>query len=196
MKDNNKRESILKSATECFARYGFDKTTLEDIGKRAGLNKTSLYYYFVNKEEIFMEVVLGETKKFMADLQAKTVAYPDIRKQIRFYLTERIRRYGEVIHLTRLSIDSLQKLEPLLDEVFREIKAGEMTFLTNLLRRAAQDSDLAINMPSADLAEHLYYLSDALKHDVVRTTGQFATEEIDFSPAISEVEFWTKLILR
>ncbi|MCB0577227.1 MAG: TetR/AcrR family transcriptional regulator, partial [Saprospiraceae bacterium] len=112
MKDNPKHDEILKAGSECFARFGFDKTTLDDIGRLAGLNKASLYYYFKNKEEIFIAVVLEETKTFIADLQHKTQAFPDVRKQVKFYLTERIRRYNEVIHLTKLSVDHLQKVEP------------------------------------------------------------------------------------
>lgn len=31
---------ILESATHCFIKYGYQKTTLEDIGKAVGLKKT------------------------------------------------------------------------------------------------------------------------------------------------------------
>lgn len=196
MKDNPKRDLILQAGSECFARFGYEKTTLDDIGKRAGLNKASLYYYFKNKEEIFVAVILQETQAFMADLETKAAAYPDIRRQIRFYLTERIRRYGEVIHLTRLSMENLRNLEPMFDELYRDTKAGEIAFLTGLLRRASADSALAVSEPSAVLAEHLFYLSDALKHQIVRNAGPFVAGELDFNPAITEMEYWLKLVLR
>lgn len=96
MKNNPKKDLILHAGSECFARYGFDKTTLDDIGRRAGLNKASLYYYFKNKEEIFAAVFLSDAQAFVADLKTKTQAFPDVRRQIRFYLTERIRRAPEV----------------------------------------------------------------------------------------------------
>jgi len=195
-KSDEKKEMVLRAASAVFARYGFDKTTLDDIGKRAGLNKASLYYYFKNKEDIFVAVVLAETQAFMADLQAKTLAYPDVRKQIRFFLTERIRRYGEVLHLTRLSVDNLHRLEPVFDELYQETKAGELVFLTAVLRRASADQALAINLPSATLADHLFYLSDALKHGIVRQATTLQAGEIDFSPAIEQMEFWLKTILR
>jgi AcrR family transcriptional regulator len=195
MKDNPKYTLILQSGSECFARFGFDKTTLDDIGRRAGLNKASLYYYFKNKEEIFVAVVRAETQAFIGDLQAKAAAYPDIRRQIRFYLTERIRRYGEVVHLTRLSVDSFHKLAPLFDEVHRETSAGEIVYLTGLLRKAAQENAILINEPSAMLAERLFHLSDALKHNAARETGNISAQ-LDFAPAIAEMEYWTKMVLR
>lgn len=196
MKDNPKREQILRAGSECFARFGYEKTTLEDIGRRIGLNKASLYYYFKNKEELFVAVIQQETRTFIADLQSKTAAYPDVRRQIRFYLTERIRRYGEVVHLSRLSLENLRSLEPMFDDLYRDSKAGEINFLTGLLRRASADSAPATHEPSSTLAEHLFYLSEALKHQAVRGAGRFAGEEMDFNSAIAEMEYWLKLVLR
>ncbi len=196
MKENPKRDLILRAGSECFARFGFEKTTLDDIGRRAGLNKASLYYYFKNKEEIFIAVVLAGTQAFIADLQAKTLAFPDVRKQVRYFLTERIRRYGEVIHLTKLSVDNLQKIEPLFDDVYQETKAKEVAFLTELIRKAAHENALAIQEPSASIAEHLFQLSEAFKHDAVRSADRFSSGEINFDAGITQVEYWVKTVLR
>jgi AcrR family transcriptional regulator len=196
MKDNNRHEQILVAATACFARYGYDKTTLDDIGRHAGLNKASLYYYYKNKESIFTEVVLARTKAYMAELQSKLSAYPDTRRQIRFLLTERIRRYEELIRLTEPSPDQLKKLEPVFEAAYQESRSIELGFLTTLLRRASQDSDLAVNLPSAELAEHLFQLSDAIRHELTRTPGYYMTGVVDYAPAILQMEFWTKLLLR
>jgi len=196
LKENPRREHILRAGSECFARFGFDKTTLEDIGRRAGLNKASLYYYFKNKEEIFIAVVLAETGAFTADLQSKTLAFPDVRKQLRYYLTERIRRYREVAHLMRLSADGLQHLGTSFDEATRKIKEKEMAFLTDLVRKAALESALAVQEPSASLAEHFFLLSDAFKHDATRAAGPFGSGDFDFEPAIAQVDYWVKILLR
>ena len=195
-KSDEKKELVLRAASEVFARYGFDKTTLDDIGKRAGLNKASLYYYFKNKEDLFVAVVLAETQTFLADLQARTLAYPDVRKQIRFFLTERIRRYGEVLPLTRLSVGSLHRMEPMFDKLYQGTKAGELAFLITLLRKAVTENALTLTLPSAVLADHLFYLSDALKHGIVRTATTLNADEIDFTPAIEQMEFWLQTVLR
>lgn len=186
-----KKEQVLQAASEVFARFGFDKTTLDDIGKRAGLNKASLYYYFKNKEEIFIAVVLSETQAFMDDLQRKTLEIADVKTQINFFLTERIRRYGEVIHLTRLSVEHLQKLEPMFDEVYEETKKQETDFLQSLLERG----QFRLPDTPAMVAERLFQLSDSVKHDVIRNAGRFVSGEIDFKPAIVQMEFWVKVVL-
>lgn len=47
------RRDILAGARELFIHYGFKKTTMEDIAKKIGKSKSSLYYYYKTKEEIF-----------------------------------------------------------------------------------------------------------------------------------------------
>ncbi len=196
MKENPKREEILKAGSECFARFGFDKTTLDDIGHLAGLNKASLYYYFKNKEDIFIAVVLTETQAFIADLKTKTLAFSDVRKQVKFFLSERIRRYGEVIHLTKLSVTNLQKLESMFDQVFEETKAKEVAFLTELLKKGVAENAFSFPEPSASIAESLFYLSDALKYETVCRMGRFVSDEADFSDATQKLERLLRLIIR
>ncbi|MEM1221091.1 MAG: TetR/AcrR family transcriptional regulator [Bacteroidota bacterium] len=165
-KRSNKRQRILQAASDCFARYGYEKTTLEDIGKRLQLNKASLYYYFKNKEEIFVQVILQETEAFISELQQEALDQESLVDQVRFYLTERIRRYEEVLNLTQLSIDSLQKVEPLFQKLYKTIKEAEIRFLEHILE-AGQVSDNWRPFDPKDLARSLFIVSDALKHDQI-----------------------------
>lgn len=48
---------ILDAALACFAERGFAATRLDDVAKRAGITKGTLYLYFPNKEELFKAVV-------------------------------------------------------------------------------------------------------------------------------------------
>jgi len=58
--DNEQKERILSAATNLFSRFGLEKTTMEDIAKAAGKGKSSLYYYFKSKEEVYAEVIRKE----------------------------------------------------------------------------------------------------------------------------------------
>jgi AcrR family transcriptional regulator len=54
------REEIITGARELFERFGFKKTTMEDIARQIGKSKSALYYYYKTKEEIFEAVVLTD----------------------------------------------------------------------------------------------------------------------------------------
>jgi AcrR family transcriptional regulator len=48
---------ILAAALACFAERGYAATRLDDVARRAGVTKGTLYLYFPNKEELFKAVV-------------------------------------------------------------------------------------------------------------------------------------------
>ncbi len=52
-----KKDQILEAAIDCFTTYGYEKTSMSDIGKRVGLNKASLYYHFKDKLSLFDAMV-------------------------------------------------------------------------------------------------------------------------------------------
>lgn len=54
------REQIINAASIVFGRYGYKKTTMDEIGMAAGKGKTAIYYYFKNKEDVFKAVVEKE----------------------------------------------------------------------------------------------------------------------------------------
>ena len=51
------QERILEAATEEFARYGLGGARVDRIAARAGANKRMLYYYYGNKEDLFLRVL-------------------------------------------------------------------------------------------------------------------------------------------
>ncbi len=51
------QERILRAATEEFSRYGLGGARVDRIAARAGANKRMLYYYFGNKEDLFLSVL-------------------------------------------------------------------------------------------------------------------------------------------
>ena len=54
------RRKIIVSAGEIFSQNGFKKTTMDEIAKTLNMGKSSIYYYYKSKEEIFEAVVLHE----------------------------------------------------------------------------------------------------------------------------------------
>ncbi|MGD9492745.1 MAG: TetR/AcrR family transcriptional regulator, partial [Bacteroidales bacterium] len=67
---NNKdvRNSIIESATVFFSKFGFQKTTMNEIAKNLHKAKGVLYYYFKSKEELYSEVLRKELDEVRLEL--------------------------------------------------------------------------------------------------------------------------------
>src|SRR3979490_480603 len=51
------REAILKASTAAFLRYGFKKTSMDDVAQAAGVSRQGLYLYFDTKDLLFREAL-------------------------------------------------------------------------------------------------------------------------------------------
>lgn len=63
-------EELLAGATELFTRKGYASTTVREIVTAAGVTKPVLYYYFRNKEGIYLELIRQPYARFAALLDA------------------------------------------------------------------------------------------------------------------------------
>ena len=60
------RDRLLTGAADLFTRKGYNGTTVREIVASAGVTKPVLYYYFRNKEGIYIELIRGAFAKFDA----------------------------------------------------------------------------------------------------------------------------------
>jgi AcrR family transcriptional regulator len=51
-----KKERVLTAATDLFAGRGFHRTEMDEIARRAGISKGSLYNYFKSKDDLFLYI--------------------------------------------------------------------------------------------------------------------------------------------
>jgi AcrR family transcriptional regulator len=66
------RAGIVNAATKLFSEKGYAQTTMSDIARAAGLQQSSLYYWFRNKEQLLQETLLVNRAplKFIAEVGA------------------------------------------------------------------------------------------------------------------------------
>jgi len=76
------RERLLKAAMELFARKGYAATTTREIVAAAGVTKPVLYYYFRNKEGIFLELMREAALRFEAIIDQSLAEKGSARKRL------------------------------------------------------------------------------------------------------------------
>jgi len=52
-----KGDAILKAAVELFPKLGYDKTTMDDVARHAGVTKQTVYSHYQSKELLFIQMV-------------------------------------------------------------------------------------------------------------------------------------------
>ena len=192
-KKEDVKNKIGKAAMQCFAKFGLDKTTLGDIAKVVGLNKATLYYYYKNKEDIFLEIAVSEGEEYLAKLQQQTIRKKGIENQIWFYMLSRFNYYKNVLNMNRVSSETLNKILPKFFELYDSMMKQEKKFLSQLLEEATKNGEL-VKANSTKIASTLINLSDALKHSEEQKSILRGEDKIDYTQSIIDMKFLVTLI--
>ena len=91
-----KFDQVLEGAREVFMAVGFEAAGVDEIARRAGVSKATLYSYFPDKRLLFLEVVRGECERQADEALARidrtappeTVLRFGARRIVEFYTSE------------------------------------------------------------------------------------------------------------
>ncbi|MCX2477854.1 TetR/AcrR family transcriptional regulator [Pedobacter sp. MC2016-15] len=89
-KDEIVIEEILSGAKKLFGKHGLKKTTMEEIATAAGKGKSTLYYYFPSKNEIFEAVVEDEMKNVVKRIREAVNASLTAKDKLKAFLQAQI----------------------------------------------------------------------------------------------------------
>jgi AcrR family transcriptional regulator len=63
-----KKDCILVEAARCFSRFGFKKSSVDEIARRAGVAKGTVYLACESKEDLFYQVLHREVRAWQAEV--------------------------------------------------------------------------------------------------------------------------------
>ncbi len=189
-KKENKRKTILEKAVECFTRYGYDKTTLDDIGKACHLNKASLYYYYKNKEQIFLNVLQNEAMDYVNAIDEKILKIKDPEKRILKLMDFRLENYQKILNLHKLSIENLHVINDKFKSELERLEQLEQNVIEVALKEFYKGKDVV------KIARSIMLIANGIKHEYLRTADTLFAYEVDYSEVRKEVEYAVQLILK
>jgi AcrR family transcriptional regulator len=107
------RETILEAADHLFRRYGYRKTTVEDISDQAKTSRVAVYNHFRSKEEIAISWVARMNARVVESLGELAVAPGTAVERVRKLLMGRI----------LLRFDASQELSESIDDLLAALRA-------------------------------------------------------------------------
>jgi AcrR family transcriptional regulator len=134
---------ILAAALDCFAERGVAATRMEDVARRAGVTKGTLYLYFPTKEELFKAVVRAELLPAVGLLEAaaeEPVPAAEVLRRLVTVWAERVvgSRFGVLPKLVISEVGNFPELGRFyLDEVISRAR----NLLRKVIRRGVESGE-------------------------------------------------------
>lgn len=139
------RQNLINAARKIFVRFGFEKTTMNEIALEARKGKSSLYYYFASKEEVFQAVVEYEAGIIVEKLKAAVNNSETLIDKARNFILVRfaeIQKLGNLYNALR--DDFLNHLE-FIKKARVQYDMMELNFIKALLNDGKQQRIFDIN---------------------------------------------------
>lgn len=113
---------ILSASAELFSQYGFKTITMDDIARRAGISKKTLYQHFANKQEVVNDSVIWY-KNQMTELCNSTLN--DAENAIEAMV--RMMAYFDSMNkrINPMALFEMQRFFPDAYKIFRELLASK-----------------------------------------------------------------------
>lgn len=106
------RDAILDAAGILLGRFGFHKTTMDDLAREAGVARRTLYLHFRSKDEIFLARIDRVVGRLLVEMRAIAASVAPPEERMRQLLQKRV--------LYRF--DTVRGYTQSLDEIFQALR--------------------------------------------------------------------------
>jgi len=135
------RDEILRAAMGLFRTYGLDKTTMEDIAEAAGKGKSTLYYYFKTKEDVFYAVASKERESAFREIEKAVNACKNASERMRVLFSIRRKIISTKAKLYPLIFKETTKHLEFFGKMRRENNMEEINLLTRILEEGVTSGE-------------------------------------------------------
>lgn len=109
-------DKILNAGIELFRQYGFKSVTMDELARRAGISKKTLYQHFANKNDIVREAVVQYKNKISDNCNA-------IMEESENSIEAMVRVMGMFDNINRqINPIAMMELERFYPQVFKEFR--------------------------------------------------------------------------
>jgi len=131
--DDEVKTEIIEAAKILFMRYGYFKTTMEDIASAVRKGKSTLYYYYKSKADVFLDVVNSVAGALLLNIRNKVGALNSASEQLFAYFNGLTHEILNLTNLYNLLLDELRDNNILIRQVNDMYFERDIEFIENIL---------------------------------------------------------------
>jgi AcrR family transcriptional regulator len=161
------RERILEAAFTLFGRYGFKRTSMEDIASEAGLSRAALYLQFRNKEEIFRDLAGGLHEQGLSDAESALKSAQPLAERLRAAVEAKTLRMIEIAYASPHGSELMDEKNRLCGDLATESERRFQELLTATFRQANENREVDLAAAGLTAAE----AADVFAHAVTGLKG-------------------------
>ncbi|MBN1291503.1 MAG: TetR/AcrR family transcriptional regulator [Candidatus Latescibacteria bacterium] len=157
------KDTIVEAAREVFALYGYKKTTLDDIAASLHKAKSSIYYYFKSKEDVFRAVIENEVLRAKMAIQNAVTKESTPEMKLRAHFKTIMKFINETINYYKLMQEEMLEVMSFADKMKDKHKKDSIQLIAGILKEGIAAGDFTI-VDVNETAEAIMYAFEGLYH--------------------------------
>lgn len=138
------KETIVGVARHIFTRFGFRKTTMDEIALASRKGKSSIYYYFSSKEDIFKAVVEKEASLLKSELMLAIGKASSPEQKLKAHVRVRMHSMEKLANFySAMKDDYLSHLE-FIEKIRKKYDQEEVAMMENVLKEGVENGAFEI----------------------------------------------------
>ncbi|HZK62023.1 MAG TPA: TetR/AcrR family transcriptional regulator [Anaerovoracaceae bacterium] len=133
------RKKIIISAGQIFSHCGFKRTTMDEIAKALKMGKSSIYYYFESKEEIFEAVVMHEANVLRNELTTAIKSVESPIEKMRNYVFVRMKSFEKLSNYYNAIFDKNLNHFDFIEKIREKYDREELAILRLILYHGTRE---------------------------------------------------------
>jgi len=172
------REGILEAARRRFLRFGVPKTTMDEVAREAGCSRTTLYFHFRSKEDLYARLLEQDAEAFIREASGVLATGASAGQKIR-HIVEITRRTYARNHVMRLALarDAEMSLAPVARAFTREQERRIVGLLRQVLDQGVAEGALR-EIDTERVAYLMFHLGQVLVERETAGAGDYPFDEI------------------
>lgn len=139
------QDRILDATDRLLGRFGFQRTTMDDLAREAGVGRRTIYLHFPGKEEVFLASIDRVVERLLAELARLAAAPTPPAERLRTMLLARVLfRFDSVRDYYQSLEEMLSALRARYLERRERYFAAEAELLAQVLAEGARGGELAV----------------------------------------------------
>jgi len=147
---------IIDAARALFRKTGFKKTTMEDIARSMGKAKSSLYYYYPSKEDIFEAVLYAEMDELLEQIRREMSKASSSKQKLISYCRCRLEKLSQLCNLSDALKSEIAELHCVMADLKNKFDTTHVELVKGILEEGVSIGEFKkINDDNIELIAYL-----------------------------------------
>lgn len=190
-KDEFVKNQIIEAAKTVFKTHGYNKANMGLIAEASGKGRSTLYYYYKNKEDVFKAFMFDFHKPIIKSYTSKISDLNTIEKNLSIYVNENIIHLENALETYKVILNDLKQGIDFISSIAVKVREQDIEMIEKCLIWAIENKEIE----TLDKT-HINFLATTIVNTIDNTKKEFFIYETFKGNILTKINWINNLLIQ